>query len=106
MAIGDFNIVIGIKDVEEVSISRPARRDKVPTAELIDAFGDMLRKALGAVNDQINESEELQIRRALGEDIDFHTVMDAQAKARFALDFTIAVRKGILDAYEKISQLR
>lgn len=73
-----------------------------------EAFSDVLAAAIGAVNETNNlqnKAESEEIRFALGESTNTHDLLIAQTKASVALQYTVAVRNKMLDAYKEIMQM-
>ncbi len=73
------------------------------------AFNDLFDAALSMVketNTYINSAEEAEIAYALGLTDNTHDLQVAQQKANLALQYTVAIRNGILDAYKEIMSLQ
>lgn len=62
--------------------------------------------SLNETNDLQNAAEEEEIRFALGESENTHDLLIAQTKANVALQFTVAVRDKMLEAYKEIMQMQ
>ena len=74
-----------------------------------EAFSDVLSAAMGSIsetNELQNQAELEEIRFALGESENTHDLLIAQAKASVALQYTVAVRDKIIDAYREIMQMQ
>lgn len=72
-------------------------------------FEDIFQAALNQVNETnslTNAAEEEEIKFALGESDNTHDLQVAQAKANISLNYTVAVRKTVLDAYKEIMNLQ
>ena len=54
----------------------------------------------------INSAEEAEIAYALGLTDNTHDLQVAQQKANLALQYTVAIRNGVLDAYKEIMSLQ
>jgi flagellar hook-basal body complex protein FliE len=80
--------------------------ERATSHELAKSFGEMLSKALGDVNDKLNEASELNRKLATGEVADLHNVMIASQKAEIALQFTVQVRNLLIQAYNELNRLR
>jgi len=77
--------------------------------ETDDSFSSVLGAMMSAVNetnDLQNAAEEEEIRFALGYSDNTHDLTIAETKAEVALQYTIAVRDKILDAYKEIMQMQ
>ncbi len=84
----------------EMKIER--EKDDVSTS-----FSDMLNTALGKVNDQQIESENLVQQMIYApETVDIHQVMIAAQKAEIAMQFTKSVRDEAVRAYRELINLR
>lgn len=86
--------------------SRLKRQKHRPGA---DTFANALGSAMGMVNETnsyINKAESEEIRFALGEAENTHDLQVAQYKANSALQFTVAVRDKLLDAYKEIMNMQ
>ena len=73
-----------------------------------DTFDNVLSAAIAAINetnDLQNTAESEEIRFALGESVNTHDLLIAQTKASVALQYTVAVRNKMLDAYKEIMQM-
>ena len=71
------------------------------------SFADALMKALGKVNDQQVEAEELQQKMIYEpESVDIHTVMIAAQKAEISLSFARSIRDEAVRAYRELMNLR
>ena len=75
-------------------------------------FSDVLAEGLSAVmgrieetNDLQNSAEQEEIRFALGESDNTHDLLVAETKASVALQYTVAVRDKIIDAYKQLMQM-
>lgn len=70
-------------------------------------FAQLLQDAIGHVNQLQHNQEVAQLALATGsEDISVHQVMVATEQARLALDFTMAVRNKVMDAYNEIMRMQ
>lgn len=68
-------------------------------------FSDFLKDAISKVNDLQLQAEEINQKFVTGEIQDIHSVMIASEKAELSLQFTLAVRNKILDAYNEIMRM-
>ncbi len=72
-------------------------------------FESLFESALGMVKETqnlTNAAEEQEIAFALGTSDNLHDLTIAQSKATVALNYTIAVRKTVLDAYKEIMNMQ
>lgn len=73
------------------------------------AFEKMYQSAIGLLeetNRYTHEAEEAQMAYALGLNDNIHDLMIAQNKANLSLQYTVAIRNGILEAYREIMQMQ
>ena len=71
-----------------------------------DSFSDVLSAAsIGETNDLQNAAEQEEVRFALGESDNTHDLLVAETKAAVALQYTVAVRDKIIDAYKELMQM-
>ena len=74
-------------------------------------FGSILDTALNMINETNayqnaeNAAESAEIQFALGEAVSTHELAVAQQKANIALQYTVAVRDKVLDAYKEIMNM-
>ncbi len=78
-------------------------------AEEDTAFSNVLSAAMGLVN-QTNslseKAEQAQIDFALGNAESTHDVTIAQQKAYLSLQYTVAIKNAVLDAYKEIMNMQ
>lgn len=69
-------------------------------------FGDMLKDAIGTVNQLQQSSSDLQTRFDRGDDgVSLSDVMIARNKASVAFEATIQVRNKLVDAYKEMMNM-
>jgi flagellar hook-basal body complex protein FliE len=61
--------------------------------------------SLTETNDLQNAAESAEIQFALGESTNTHDLLIAESKAEVALQYTVAVRDKIIDAYKELMQM-
>lgn len=74
-----------------------------------DTFSDVLSAMMSSIdetNDLQNSAEQESIRFALGESENSHDLAAAQSKALTAIQYTVAVRDKVIDAYKEIMQMQ
>ncbi|MBQ6845283.1 MAG: flagellar hook-basal body complex protein FliE [Agathobacter sp.] len=72
-------------------------------------FSSILDSMLNSVNETNtlqNQAEAASIQFALGESDNTHDLLIAQTKANTALQYTVAVRDKIMEAYQQIMQMQ
>ena len=75
-------------------------------SEAADAFGTMMKKAIGEVNNLQSQADDLAVKLASGEGEDVHRAMIAMQKAKLALDLTITVRNKVVEAYQEVMRMQ
>jgi flagellar hook-basal body complex protein FliE len=78
----------------------------VDTSE--DSFDSILSSMMSSLtetNDLQNAAESAEIQFALGESSNTHDLLIAESKAEVALQYTVAVRDKIIDAYKELMQM-
>jgi flagellar hook-basal body complex protein FliE len=74
-----------------------------------DTFDSVLSSMLSSLdetNDLQNAAEEAEIQFALGQSTNTHDLLIAESKAEVALQYTVAVRDKIIDAYKELMQMQ
>jgi flagellar hook-basal body complex protein FliE len=98
--------VVKLKTSNPLHFSGMARREE-DGDDISTSFGDMLKSALGKVNNLQVESDALAGKMVYDPgSVDIHTVMIAAQKAELALNFTKAVRDEAIRAYRELMMLR
>ena len=72
-------------------------------------FDSLFQSALAmvnATNDYTNAAEEEELNYAMGLSEDTHSLMIAQEKANVSLQYTVAVRDAVIDAYKEIMNMQ
>ena len=73
------------------------------------AFDTLFQSALSMINETdelTNRAEEEEIKYAIGQTDSTHDLQVAQQKANLSLQYTIAVRSAVIDAYKEIMNLQ
>lgn len=74
-----------------------------------DSFDTVFQSMLSLVNqtnDYANVAEEEELNYAMGLSEDTHTLMIAQQKANVSLQYTVAIRDAVVDAYKEIMNMQ
>lgn len=74
-----------------------------------DGFGSLLETAmdnLSVTNGYLSDMEDEEIKWALGESKNTHDLTIAIQKASTALQYTVAIRDKVLEAYKEIMQMQ
>ncbi len=67
---------------------------------------DSMMSSLNETNTLQNQAEEVEIQFALGKLDNTHDLLVAQTKANTALQYTVAVRDRLIEAYQQIMQMQ
>ena len=67
---------------------------------------DSMMNSLNETNTLQNRAEAAAIEFALGESANTHDLLIAQTKANTALQYTVAVRDKLIEAYQQIMQMQ
>jgi len=100
--------ITGISNLSELSkygvnSITTAKENRNATFEsLFEAAKNMIKET----NYYTNEAEEAEMAYALGITVNTHDLQIAQQKANLSLQYTIAVRNHVLDAYKEIMNLQ
>lgn len=75
----------------------------------VEAFQSLLQSAMDMVNETnnlSNDAKEAALEFAMGNADSTHDLTIAQQKALTSLQYTVAVRNAVMDAYKEIMQLQ
>lgn len=81
---------------------------KASLVENDESFQSVLSSMMNGLeetNDLQNAAEMAEIQFALGESDNTHDLLIAEAKASVALQYTVAVRDKLVDAYKELMQM-
>jgi len=70
------------------------------------SFKDTVKSMLADVNDKVNVSDQAQRDLASGKTNDLQKVVTSVEEANLALNFTMAMRSKLLEAYQEISRMQ
>ncbi len=93
--------------IKEAAINAPIGAGTVKTDN--STFDNMLSAAmsnLGTTNAYLSDAENEEIKWALGETESTHDLTNALQKASVSLQYTVAVRDKLLEAYKEIMQIQ
>lgn len=92
--------------VRQTAENSPINR-QVP--EKTDTFDSIFKKAvenINTTNNYLSDMENEEIRWMLGETENTHDLSIAMSKASTALQYTVAVRDKLLEAYKELMQIQ
>ncbi len=81
----------------------------IAAQENVEDFETVFQSAIGMVNetnDLHNDAESAMIQFAMGQSENTHDLLIAQSKANISLQYTVAVKDKLLDAYREIMQMQ
>jgi len=87
-------------------VTSPDRAQKSAATPVAESFSDVLSGMINNVDGLQKESDMMTQQLATGETDNLHDVMIAAEKAKIAMQFTLAIRKQLVQAYQNISQMR
>ena len=97
-----YNISSGV-------IEKAAEKSSISNIKSTGEFAGLFDKAvenLSTTNAYLSDAENEELRWALGETDNTHELTIALQKASTALQYTVAVRDKVLDAYKEIMQMQ
>lgn len=78
------------------------------TTDTSGAFDSVYNSALGLISDTnnyINQAQQAEVDFSLGKLTSTHELSVAQQKANLSLQYTVAIRDKVLDAYKEIMNM-
>ena len=117
------NMVLGISGLDSLSLSsmgKSSKTNKLDGFQLYSpeelkgksktgSFDSLLQSAMNMIsetNRYSNEAAEAELAYAMGETNSTHELQVAQMKANVSLQYTVAVRNAVMDAYREIMQMQ
>lgn len=104
-AIGSLPKVDAVTSVGEAADILNTKGKKT-TGTMFDAFLNTAIDNIKTTNSYLSDAEDEEIRFALGETENTHDLMIALQKASTALQYTVAIRDKLMDAYKEIMQIQ
>jgi flagellar hook-basal body complex protein FliE len=95
-----------VPDVAPGVKTTPIPDDSTSGAAAVGSFSDTLKGYLSDVNDKLATSDQLQQDLATGKTNDLNKVITSTEEAGLSMQFTLAMRNKLLDAYKEISQMQ
>lgn len=90
----------------ETATQASAVKDKTDSTGTFEALYQSAIGLLEETNRYTHEAEEAQMSYMLGLNDNVHDLLIAQNKANLSLQYTVAIRNGILDAYKELMQIQ
>lgn len=107
-SISALSTVEGLKGTGSTYSLTGILSDKAQQADgnLFDAFLNSAIDTIKTTNSYLSDSEDEKIRFALGEVDNAHDLSIAMQKASATLQYTVAVRDKLLEAYRELMQMQ
>lgn len=106
-AIDAVNGVRGLAGVDGTALPGfSAEKNRNVDGTLFDSFLNSAIDNIKTTNKYLSDAEDEKVRFALGETENTHDLTIALQKASTALQYTVAVRDRLLDAYKEIMQMQ
>ena len=83
-----------------------AEKNEKADGTMFDAFLNTAIENIKTTNSYLSDAENEEIKFALGETENTHDLMIALQKASTALQYTVAIRDKLMDAYKEIMQIQ
>ena len=97
----------GIDGVERSTLTGTLTdKEKKAEGSLFDAFLNSAIDNIKTTNSYLSKAEDEKIKFAMGDTENFHDLTIALQKASTALQYTVAVRDRLLDAYKELMQMQ
>ena len=110
MEIAAIDTVKGIRGLSAVDgIGLPgfsSGKDEKVDGTLFDSFLNSAIDNIKTTNKYLSDAEDEKVKFALGETENTHDLTIALQKASTALQYTVAVRDRLLDAYKELMQMQ
>lgn len=102
------NGISGISSVKDIEALRKqlAGKDDEVKGSLFDSFLNSAIDNIKTTNTYLSEAENEQIKFAMGETENTHDLTIALQKASTTLQYTVAVRDKLMEAYKEIMQMQ
>ena len=104
--IGSLTGVNGVSSLDTLSSVAGLGENKKTDGKLFDAFLNTAIDNIKTTNSYLSDAEDEKIRFALGETDNTHDLSIAMQKASTALQYTVAIRDKLLEAYKEIMQIQ
>lgn len=112
----DISVLSAVDRLKEINGASPLERtsltgtltekDNKAEGTLFDAFLNSAINNIKTTNEYLSDAEDEELKFALGETENTHDLTIALQKASTALQYTVAVRDRLLDAYKELMQMQ
>ena len=97
----------GVNGVDTTSLTGSLKKTTAQTdGTMFDAFLNTAVDNLKTTNSYLSDAENEEIKFALGETDNTHDLTIALQKASTALQYTVAIRDKVLEAYRELMQMQ
>ena len=103
-----MSLIASVNRIQALDSSLSVNSVKEKT-ESSGAFEALYQSAIGLLeetNRYTHEAEEAQMSYMLGLNDNVHDLLIAQNKANLSLQYTVAIRNGVLDAYKELMAMQ
>ena len=91
--------------VNSTQVNPISVKSNISPAEAQENFGDLLKNAIGSLNESQKASDVATEKLIRGEEIELHDVMIASQKASIKLNATLEIRNKVIEAYQEIMRM-
>ena len=106
-AIGGFDTLTGVSAVDTGSHVNTVTSDTKKTdGTLFESFLNTAIDNINTTNSYLSDAENEEIKFALGETENTHDLTIALQKASTALQYTVAIRDKVMEAYRELMQMQ
>jgi flagellar hook-basal body complex protein FliE len=95
----------GLPSLPNTNDKPAASGETVPSVSGVTSFKDTVKQLLSNVNDSMTTSDQNAQDLATGKTNDINKVVTSVEEANLALQYTMAIRSKLLDAYNEIERI-
>lgn len=101
-----INVIDGVSLDNYTQMFKDSSIVKSKETDTFDSVLSSVMNGLEETNSLQNKAESAEIQFALGESDNTHDLLIAETKASVALQYTVAVRDKLIDAYRELMQMQ
>ena len=101
----DYSIIKN-NGISSSSLAKSVNTTSTDRTSSFDSVFNAIMNQINETNNLTNAAEEEEIKFAMGLSDSTHDLQIAQEKANVSLNYTVALRRTILDAYKEIMNLQ
>lgn len=105
-SLASLSAVDGVSSVSPLDGILSTSKGQTADGTLFDAFLNTAIDNIKTTNSYLSDAEDEKLKFALGETENTHDLTIAMQKASTALQYTVAVRDRMLEAYREIMQMQ